>query len=142
MGNLKLCRVSPPGKTGSRERKSGAGVPLLHNPSYPHLIHRLWTTQTEHLFGCMVHLTEHLFDFITQPTEHMYGLRIRVGGCDNTGRWVRQNNVYGKHKKSLTRLSKCALRGCQNTLTTFAITTRNHNQNVNRYHIRNVAHIV
>ena len=70
----------------------------------------------------------------------------------NTGRWVRQNNVYGKHKNNLTRLSKCALRGMkipltrlskiplrhsQIPITTLAIVTHNRNQNVNRYHTRN-----
>jgi hypothetical protein len=60
--------------------------------------------------------------------------------------------VYGKHKNSLTRLSKCALRGCQIPLsrlsnialrhsqipiTTLVIITHNRNRNVNRYYIRN-----
>jgi hypothetical protein len=99
MRSLKLCRVSPPGKSGSRKRKDGAGVSALHNASYPHLIHRLGTTPTEHLFDCMVHLTEHLFDFITQPTEHTYGLRIRVGGYD---------------KIMCMANTKTASRGCQN----------------------------
>jgi len=137
MRSLKLCRVSPPGKTGSRERKDGAEVSALHNASYPHVIHRLWTTPTEHLFGCMVHLTEHLFGFITQPTKFVYGIHMGYGGYGKTLCMANTKTPSRGCQIPLTRLSNVALRHSQIPITTLVIITHNRNRNVNRYYIRN-----